>query len=443
MTKRLGPAGVAAAGLLLLAACRPDASSSGPSADATGTAVAAAVEAPGVEPTPAVASTTAATARVEPAPPDSTAADSAGGPVASSAPGSGDDRRKALLPMIDHTKGRASAGAGAGAAAAAAAGSAPLGGTCGGIAQRDGQDLTIDGELLTFFGVNAPYFLDDELPEAEVEQAMVDLAARGVNTVRVWYFAEHDPQRFARLLDLGRRTGIRFVVTLEDNVFEGRDWFFSDDDEHVYRPHLQAAVSEFKDRPEILMWEVVNEPNCGDRFDDACLKTIKDWLTMSSRMVKSIDGCHLVTTGMIGAGNYENEWANYRQIHKREYIDVASSHRRTGEDRSHDLEQAAEAGRPIIYGEVYDVAYDGACSPLTDSILKERAERVKDDLRDSIEDGVDGYLLWDYAIGTVELESGGVKHYCGEHGFERDDPLWDKLAAEPLLPAPVPWAPAP
>jgi hypothetical protein len=317
----------------------------------------------------------------------------------------------------------------------------PSSDTCAGIAARDARDLVIDGQAFSFFGVNVPYLLDQDIPDETVESILRDLSERGVNTVRVWFFHEDDPERFEHVLDLGQQYGIRYVVTLVDNVFEGRDWFFAAEDEERYRPHLERTVTRFKDRREILMWEVVNEPNCGDRFDDDCLKTIKDWLTMSSRMVKAIDGCHLVTTGMIGAGNYENEWANYRRIHKRDSIDVASSHRRTGEDRPRDIEMANEAGRPIVCGEIYHKAYDKGCSPLEGGkVLRKRAEQVKDDLRDALEDGVDGYLLWDYAAGRVELRNGDIEHYCGEHGFERDDPLWAKLAAEPELPAPVPWS---
>jgi hypothetical protein len=158
-------------------------------------------------------------------------------------------------------------------------------------------------------------------------------------------------------------------------------------------------------------------------------------------MIKQIDACHLVTTGMIGAGNYESEWTNYRRVHKKDTIDVFSSHKRADEDPSSDLDIAADAGKPIFFGEVYYQAYDAGCSPLEGGgVVKQRAEAIKDHMRDAFEEGVDGYLLWDYAPGRVELSDGSTRSYCGVFGYESDDPLWGKLAAEPALPPRVPWS---
>ena len=66
-------------------------------------------------------------------------------------------------------------------------------------------------------------------------------------------------------------------------------------------------------------------------------------------------------------------------------------------------------------------------------------ERVKDDLRQALEDGVDGYLLWDFAAGRVETPDGGTRDFCSVFGYELGDPVWEKLAAEEGLPPPVPW----
>jgi hypothetical protein len=311
---------------------------------------------------------------------------------------------------------------------------------CAGIAVRDGDRLVVDGVPVFFFGVNVHYLLDPEFPEERVDPLVAALAELGVNTLRVWYFYNQDPDRFERLLDVGRRHGVRFVVTLEDNVFKGIDWFFSSKDEDTYRPHLDRTVARFKDRPEILFWEVINEPNCGDgRFDDDCQKRLRDWLAMASRRIKEVDACHVVSTGMIGAGNMANEQQNYRLIHRKDSIDIVSVHKRSTDAREAEVEFAAAEERPIFYGEIYDQAYDEDCRPLDDGrALEERAERIKGDLRQAIDDGVDGYLLWDYAEGTITTTSGESRHYCSTFGYGRDDPVWSKLRRAGLPPA-VPW----
>ncbi len=318
--------------------------------------------------------------------------------------------------------------------------SSAAGSTCAGIVGSEKGQLVIDGIPFTFFGINAHFLLEDEFPEARMEPIVRDLAARGVGVVRVWFFHDQDPDRFERLLDIGNDHGVRFIVTLVDNVFKGRDWFGGEEDEKRFRPHLERTVARFKDRPEILFWELANEPNCGGDFDAECLDTIKDWLIGRSIEVRAIDVCHLVTTGMIGAGNFDFEHAEYRSIHRRDTIGVVSAHRRTEESREREIEIAEDLEKPIIYGEIYDIAFDDDCQPLDGGgEMKRRAGRVKDDLRDARRDGVDGYILWALAVGAVERPNGTIKHYCGPPDYELSDPVWQKLAEDPELLPTIPW----
>lgn len=313
------------------------------------------------------------------------------------------------------------------------------GAPCAGILQRDGRRLVLDGQPVTLFGVNATMLMDRELKEDQVEPIVAALAAREVNTVRVWYFHDESPERFDRLLDIGARHGVRFVVTLADNVFKGRDWLGGDEDEERYRPHLAETVARFKDRPEVLMWELINEPNCGERHDEECLDTIKGWLRSRAAEVKAIDACHLVSTGMIGAGNYDNDLTMYRRVHREPVIDIVSAHRRSTDDGEKERETADEIDKPLLYGEIYDAAYTDGCDPQSDDALPRRAERITDDLRDAIDDGAAGYLLWDYAPGTLRRTGGKTKDYCNKFGFQAEDPLWARLRADPALPPAVPW----
>ena len=321
-------------------------------------------------------------------------------------------------------------------------GAAPEAGNvqCAGIARPNGGGLMVDGRPFTFFGINARYLLDHDFPEKRVESTLAELSNRGVNTVRVWYFQDEDADRLERLLDAGNRHGIRFVISMADNVHHGVDWFFGPDDEEHVRPHIERTVARFKDRPEILLWEPINEPNCGDgRYDDACLETLRAWLGMMAKRIKAIDACHVVSTSMISAGNFENEAKSYRKLHRKDAIEIFSAHRRSNEDRDREVEMADDADRPIFYGEVYDVAYDEGCQALDGkSSPNSRAKRVARDLERSLEEGVDGYLLWDLALSPIEGEGGQRRYLCSKFGFDLDDPLWGVLR-ERGLPAEVPW----
>ena len=311
---------------------------------------------------------------------------------------------------------------------------------CAGIVGSSGDRLVYQGQPFTFFGINAHFLLDKEFPEARMEPAVRDLSSRGVGVIRVWFFYDEDPERFSRLLDIGQRHGVRFIVTLTDNVFKGKDWFGGEEDKERFRPHLERTVGRFKDRPEILYWELANEPNCGESFGEECMDTIKDWLTGRSKTVKAIDACHLVSTGMISAGNYDFERDEYRRIHRRETIGVVSAHKRTDESREREREIADELDRPIVYGEIYDKAHGDDCQPLDGGReMRRRAGRVKDDLRSALRDGVDGYVLWAFAAGAVERSNGTTKYYCGSTDYELSDPVWQTLAEDSELLPPVPW----
>ncbi|MEO8084584.1 MAG: hypothetical protein ABI780_12240 [Ardenticatenales bacterium] len=310
---------------------------------------------------------------------------------------------------------------------------------CAGILQRDGDRFVLDGQPVFLFGLNATMLMDREVKEDQIEPLVAALGERGVNTIRVWFFEDEDPDRFARLLDSGARHGVRFVVTLADNVFKGRDWFGGKEDEKRYRPHLARTVERFKDRPEVAAWELINEPNCAGNPTQECLDTIKGWLRARAAEVKAIDACHLVSTGMIGAGNYDEDLTMYRRVHREPVIDIVSAHRRSSDESEKERAAAEELDRPLLYGEIYDEGYDDGCNPLSDDALSRRAERIADDVRDAIHNGVDGYLLWDFAPGTIRRTGGKTKDYCNKFGYGLDDPLWAALKERAGLVPAAPW----
>lgn len=313
---------------------------------------------------------------------------------------------------------------------ATAAPGGPPAGPCAGMVGREGGTLVLDGRPWRFFGINATYLTEPDFPEAEVGPLLEGLARRRVNALRVWFQPGQDPERFQRLLDQGGRLGLRFLVSLGDNVHDGVDWFFGEEDEEVYRPHLEATVRRFAGRPEILAWEPLNEPNCGDgRFDETCVKTIRDWVVGTARTIRGLDACHLVSSGMIGAGNYDLDQESYRRLHKKDEIDLVSVHRDIRRDADLELELAADADKPIVYGEIYDIANDEGCQPLGGAAGPAgRAGRVADDLDRAWQEGVDGYLLWDLNLGQVRKTNGDRGYYCSKFGYGLDDPVWAKVA---------------
>ena len=116
------------------------------------------------------------------------------------------------------------------------------------------------------------------------------------------FFIGKDPARFERILDLGGQYGIRFIVALQDFYFyKTQTWFdvhYKDED----LPHIRAVVPRFRDRPEILMWELMNEPGCAEGDDPKqCQQHIYNWAAAVSAEIKALDPHHLVSIGAMSA----------------------------------------------------------------------------------------------------------------------------------------------
>jgi len=105
------------------------------------------------------------------------------------------DRNRRVLPIVESGSGPA----------------APASGCSPRIATRQGIHLVLDGEPFAFFGVNAPYLVDGSYPQDRVEAVISDLVDRGVNTIRIWFFAGDDPDRmlaFHRCILPSQRPGV-------------------------------------------------------------------------------------------------------------------------------------------------------------------------------------------------------------------------------------------
>ena len=87
---------------------------------------------------------------------------------------------------------------------------------------------------------------------------------------------------------------------------------------------------------------------------------------------------------------------------------------------------AHELGKPIFFGEIQLEGLDKSCQPLPGDALLSRADHVAADLEQSLKAGVDGYLLWQYAYGPVDMGS-HTQYFCGELDYFCDDPVWPLL----------------
>jgi len=288
-----------------------------------------------------------------------------------------------------------------------------------GFVRRVGEGLELDGQPYTFVGTNVSYLAGPFFPETHMEEIVSFLAKHGVQVIRVWTEPWCDLERVARLVDLAGKYNVRLILTLQDFFGHKDGWWFKGKVESVDLPHIRNIVPLFANRPEILMWELMNEPTCpAEDANKSCWDAFVRWAAVTSSEIKRLDPHHLVAVGTQHAGFDREAEEAFRRVHALETIDIVSVHWDIGGTPKKELEIAHELRKPVYLGETYMVAYDKECHLLSSDVLDLRARAVAVDIERSRQLGIDGYLLWQY-----------VHDGCGVTDYLPTDPVWQVIRA--------------
>jgi len=310
---------------------------------------------------------------------------------------------------------------------------AAVGPQCRGLVVREGDHLSLDGKRYTFVGTNVSYLVKDTLPEAEMEPTIRALAGKGVDVIRVWTQPDVDLDRVARMLDLGQKYSVRFVLVLDDYYFDKSESWFDSTHGVAYQPHIRRVVRRFRDHPAVLMWELMNEPNCAPEGQrKSCLDALYRWAKTSVAAIRAIDPCRPISLGTIWIGGYNPvEEAQFERLHRIDGVGIISVHKPATAWYWREVRLAEKLNMPIFFGEIHQQAFDESCRPLPGKVEK-RAQIIEADLKRAGEAGVDGYLLWQFAHDPIQHPNGDVTYYCGTLDYFLDDPVWDVLARSSL-----------
>ena len=294
--------------------------------------------------------------------------------------------------------------------------------------QRSGEDLVLSGEPYHFVGTNAHYLAGPFFPEDRMEEVISTLAASGVDVVRVFVEPWCNLARVQRMLDLGGQHDLRFILTLQDFYGKQDGWWFKSEYKTKGLPHIRNIVPLFADRPEVLMWELMNEPLCpAEDANKACWEALYLWARVTSAEIKRLDPNHLVSAGTLRAGFEEQAVDTFRRLHALRTIDIVSVHGEGGKlaqgERALEQAIAHELGKPVYFGEVHIPGHDKQCQPLSETVLDQRAQAIAADLDQLPALGIDGYLLWQFAYGGVDMGT-HKQYFCGELEYFADDPAW-------------------
>lgn len=129
----------------------------------------------------------------------------------------------------------------------------------------------------------------------------------------------------------------------------------------------------YKDSPAIMAWEIANEPRCFIN-DKLHKEKFVEWIDTQSRMIKSLDPNHLVTTGSEGKHGCEESIELFREIHTLPAIDYACIHIWPNNwgwigkfDQNYDVDKTIPLDKPDLISLNVQAACDSTLAYITEA----------------------------------------------------------------------------
>ena len=307
---------------------------------------------------------------------------------------------------------------------------------------RHGAMLLRNGKPFRFVGVNCYRLLEYA---DDPEPVFAPLAAHGVKVVRFWAFqpmcsaVTGDFSRIEKLVAGAKRHDILLLPVLENHwsdctlsmSLKPKEWYAAGWRTNAfgavslpYGEFLRAIGAWFRDEPQILAWQLINEPEIEPDTDEN-FALLRQFARDAARELKHADPHHLVSLGLLGLGQPATARDKFSALHRLGDIDLVSAHdhgyiydpmpgrdwRDPGNSFYGDLRDAATLGKPFLASE------SGIPLPWVQGDRSRRAELFRAKLRAFFAAGGAGYLVWNFEPETDT-----------ECGFDADDPLLPALA---------------
>lgn len=196
------------------------------------------------------------------------------------------------------------------------------------VATTSGRQILVQDRPFRFVGVNV-YDLArvGEKDRQELDRTLRAIAWSGASVVRFWAFSDALPDTVAHIFESNRRQalGLKFIPVL------GNHWDYSPEAKNKtpdwyrqgyradYRPHVERMATRFHAEPDLLMWELMNEPLSEDA--DALHRFVAD----VSAVVKQ-HSRHLVSVGTLSIDQPGLAHGGFRRIHALPTVDVVTFH---------------------------------------------------------------------------------------------------------------------
>lgn len=299
------------------------------------------------------------------------------------------------------------------------------------IAYIENGKIMLKGKEFKISGINV-YDLADvaKRSQSELESTLKTIASSGANTVRFWAFTKHEPQDFIKIFDTSKKLGLdlKFIPVLGDHwehieSYRKDDKWYSGNYKNqdminkpksyietakefisgtkqtqqqkpeTYMQHIKETIPAIMNRDEILMIELMNEPeanhNALKTFADDVSTTIREIYTKSEKDSGKTIPKHLISLGTLG-GETRNGMVghDYKDLFTLPNIDVATAHDYTFNDKKSTeysvsplfkdyMRYAKELNKPFFLGEIGVKVRNDGVENSNNQVLRSNDEAMK------------------------------------------------------------------
>lgn len=190
-------------------------------------------------------------------------------------------------------------------------------------------NFTLNGKPFKFIGTNM-YSLANE-DSKTTEKMIQDAANEGFTTIRFWA-DKTSVSKLGEMCDLAKRYNVKLIPVLANQFHISAsgnkdDYWYKEGYKKDYLPHLKELALFAKNRPEIMMWDLINEP-ATEKFEN-----VYNFSKDVSAIIDSIDKNHLITIGTIGGVGDKFDsvlsmvsTANFKKLYSIPTLDAVSIH---------------------------------------------------------------------------------------------------------------------
>lgn len=291
----------------------------------------------------------------------------------------------------------------------------------------------------SYFGFNIHSLTN--LDSAEISETLNDVHqcdSNAVTVVRFWGFLGGD--RIQKVLDAAP-SGMKFIIALSNFYTSGvaqpwpapqgneTAWFADGWKTNGYRDFVDAVTKKYSGNDKILVWELMNEPNCS--ADQACSDAQHDFIRQASDLIAANDPNTLISPGYQaqGTGGEHFENGDYEMVTQFPNITANSCHM-YGDNGANDFNPAAlgncEKAMQIVknnnkffyIGEA-GLQYGCTTASCTNSCSSSQLNQRKDMLlaaRDHfIQSGSNAFVIWQFDLpGNEGLSCDGTSVFAGD-----------------------------